>query len=147
MEYLVDTNILLRLVQRNDPLNPVIRNAVRKLKNDGNIMLITPQNCAEFWNVATRPATKNGFGLTPKDADRQLRLIERIFPLLSDVPTVYPEWRKLVVKFGVSGVQVHDARLAATMKANNITYILTFNTVDFIRYTSEGIIAVNPGTV
>ncbi|KHG41840.1 MAG: type II toxin-antitoxin system VapC family toxin [Aphanizomenon flos-aquae KM1D3_PB] len=147
MEYLVDTNILLRLVQRNDPLNSVIRNAARKLKNDGNIMLITPQNCAEFWNVATRPATKNGFGLTPKDADRQLRLIERIFPLLSDVPTVYPEWRKLVVKFGVSGVQVHDARLAATMKANNITYILTFNTVDFIRYTSEGIIAVNPGTV
>jgi len=63
MEYLVDTNILLRLVQRNDPLNSVIRNAVRKLKNDGNIMLITPQNCAEFWNVATRLATKNGFGL------------------------------------------------------------------------------------
>jgi predicted nucleic acid-binding protein len=114
VEYLVDTNILLRLVQRNDPLNPVIRNAVRKLKNDGDIMLITPQNCAEFWNVATRPATKNGFGLTPKDADRQLRLIERIFPLLSDIPTVYPEWRRLVVKFGVSGVQVHDARLAAT---------------------------------
>lgn len=147
MEYLVDTNILLRLVQRTDPLNTVIRNAVRKLKNDGNIMLTTPQNCAEFWNVATRPATKNGFGLTPKDADRQLRLIERIFPLLSDVPTVYPEWRKLVVKFGVSGVQVHDARLAATMKANNITYILTFNTGDFNRYASEGIIAVNPNTV
>lgn len=147
MEYLVDTNILLRLVQRTDPLNIVIRNAVRKLKSDGNIMLITPQNCAEFWNVATRPATKNGFGLTPKDADRQLRLIERIFPLLSDIPTVYPEWRRLVVKFGVSGVQVHDARLAATMKANNITYILTFNTGDFIRYASEGIIAVNPNTV
>lgn len=114
MEYLVDTNILLRLVQRTDPLNLVIRNAVSKLKSDGNIMLITPQNCAEFWNVATRPATKNGFGLTPKDADRQLRLIERIFPLLSDIPTVYPEWRRLVVKFGVSGVQVYDARLAAT---------------------------------
>ncbi|MFO5494689.1 MAG: type II toxin-antitoxin system VapC family toxin [Cuspidothrix sp.] len=147
MEYLVDTNILLRLVQRNDPLNPVIRNVVRKLRNNGNILLITPQNCAEFWNVATRPATKNGFGLTPKDADRQLRLIERIFPLLSDIPPVYPEWRRLVVKFGVSGVQVHDARLAATMKANNITYILTFNTGDFIRYTSEGIIAINPNTV
>jgi predicted nucleic acid-binding protein len=114
VEYLVDTNILLRLVQRTDPLNIVIRNAVSKLKSDGNIMLITPQNCAEFWNVATRPATKNGFGLTPKDADRQLRLIERIFPLLSDIPTVYPKWRRLVVKFGVSGVQVHDARLAAT---------------------------------
>lgn len=147
MEYLVDTNILLRLVQRNDPLNPTITTAIKKLRNDGNILLITPQNCAEFWNVATRPATKNGFGLIPKDADRQLRLIERIFPLLSDIPTVYPEWRRLVVKFGVSGVQVHDARLAATMKANNITHILTFNTGDFIRYSSEGIVAVNPNSV
>ena len=88
MEYLVDTNILLRLVQRNDPLNPVIRNVVRKLRNNENILLITPQNCAEFWNVATRPATKNGFGLTTKDADRQLRLIERIFPLLADFPLI-----------------------------------------------------------
>jgi len=147
MEYLVDTNILLRLVQRTDPLNFVIRNAVRNLRNHENILLITPQNCAEFWNVATRPATKNGFGLTPKDADRQLRLIERIFPLLPDISTVYPEWRRLVVTFGVSGVQVHDARLTATMKANNITYILTFNTGDFIRYASEGIIAVNPNNV
>jgi hypothetical protein len=33
--------VQMRLVQRNDPLNPVIRNAVRKLKNDRNIMLIT----------------------------------------------------------------------------------------------------------
>ncbi len=147
MEYLVDTNILLRLVQRNDPLNSTIRTAVRKLRKDGNILLITPQNCAEFWKVATRPATKNGFGLIPKDADRQLRLIERIFPLLSDIPTVYPEWRTLVVKFGVSGVQVHDARLAATMKANNITHILTLNTGDFIRYSSEGIVVVNPNYV
>jgi predicted nucleic acid-binding protein len=38
-------------------------------------------------------------------------------------------------------------RLTATMKANNITYILTFNTGDFIRYASEGIIAVNPNNV
>lgn len=51
------------------------------------------------------------------------------------------------MKFSVSGVQVHDARLAATMKANNITYILTVNTGDFNRYYSEGIIAVNPNSV
>lgn len=147
MLYLVDTNILLRFVDRTHPLNPSTRNAIRNLRSEGNTLLVTPQNCAEFWNVATRPATKNGFGLKPTDANKQLRLIERLFPLLPDMPTVYPEWRRLVVQFGVSGVQVHDARLVATMRANNTTHILTFNTKDFLRYGSEGIIAVDPTTL
>jgi hypothetical protein len=75
--------------------------------------------------VATRPAPKNGFGLTPAEADRQLRILERIFSLLPDASTGYEEWRRLVVAFSVSGVQVHDARLVATMKVNAVTHILT----------------------
>ncbi|MEH2323571.1 MAG: type II toxin-antitoxin system VapC family toxin [Nostoc sp.] len=144
MVYLIDTNILLRFVDRTHPLHPTIRTAIRKLRRDRHTLQITAQNCVEFWNVATRPATKNGFGLTPTDADRLLRLIERLFPLLPDMPTIYPEWRKLVVAFSVSGVQVHDARLVANMKVNSMMHILTLNTKDFIRYASEGIVAVNP---
>ncbi|MBW4684961.1 MAG: type II toxin-antitoxin system VapC family toxin [Komarekiella atlantica HA4396-MV6] len=147
MVYLVDTNILLRLVDRTHPLHPIIRTAIRKLQRDGHTLQITPQNCIEFWNVATRPAIKNGFGLTPKEVGRLLRLIERLFPLLPDTPIIYPEWRKLVVAFSVSGVQVHDARLVAIIKANGLTHILTFNTKDFIRYASEGIVAVDPTTL
>lgn len=75
--------------------------------------------------MATRPAAKNGFGLTPAEADRQLRILERIFSLLPDAPTGYEEWRRLVVAFSVSGVQVHDARLVAAMKVNAVTHILT----------------------
>jgi hypothetical protein len=76
----------------------------------------TPQNCVEFWNVVTRPADKNGLGLEPANADRLLRLMERLVPVLPDVPAVYPQWRQLVVAFGVSGVQVHNARLVAAMR-------------------------------
>jgi len=83
----------------------------------------------------------------PVEADRLLRLIERLFPLLTDAPTICSEWRRLVVNFGVSGVQVHDARLVAAMKVNEMTHILTFNTKDFIRYASDGIVAVDPATV
>ncbi len=143
----MDTNILLRFADRTHPLHPVVRNAVRKLRRSGHQPKVTPQNCVEFWNVATRPVAKNGLGLTPVDADRLLRLIERIFPLLPDAPTVYPEWRRLVVAFGVSGVQVHDARLVAAMKVNGVTHILTLNTTDFTRYAGDGIVAVDPATV
>ena len=147
MIYLVDTNILLRFLHRTDPRHPIVRAAVRKLRMNGNQLQTTPQNFIEFWNVATRPIDRNGFGLTPLETDALLRIAERLFPLLPDSPAIYPEWRQLVVDFGVSGVQVHDARLVAAMLFYNMTHILTFNTKDFIRYASEGIVAVDPNSV
>ncbi|MBD2577879.1 type II toxin-antitoxin system VapC family toxin [Oscillatoria sp. FACHB-1406] len=145
--YLVDTNVLLRFADRSHPLHPSIRIAVRKLCQDGHTLIIASQNCVEFWNVITRPVERNGFGLTPSDADRLLQLIERLFPVLPDSSGVYQEWRRLVVRFGVSEVQVHDARLVSIMKVNAISYILTLNAEDFKRYSSEGITAVTPEDV
>jgi predicted nucleic acid-binding protein len=145
--YLTDTNVLLRFADRPHPLHPTVRAAVRKLRADGHRLRATPQNFVEFWNVATRPVEKNGFGLVPADTERLLRLVERLFPLLPDSPAVYPEWRRLVISFGVSGVQVHDARLVAAMIVHSMTHILTFNTADFVRYTTVGIVAVDPRTL
>jgi predicted nucleic acid-binding protein len=144
MVYLVDTNFLLRFVDRSSPLNTIVRDVRKKLRANGEQLKITPQNCKEFWNVATRSAVKNGLGLTPTHTNRLLELIERLFPLLPDTPAIYSEWRRLVVTYSVSGVQVHDAYLVASMKANNVTHILTFNTADFTRYAVEGIVAVDP---
>ena len=107
-------------------------------------MQTLPQNCVEFWNVATRPAKNNGFGFKREAADRMLRFVERFFPVLHDVPSIYYEWRQIVVNYSVSGVQVHDAHIAAAMKAHGITHLLTFNTADFARYAPLGIVAIDP---
>ena len=162
MIYLVDTNILLRFADASHPVYLSIRTAMQKLRGEGHILKITPQNCIEFWNVATRPTKKNGFGLTPLNAEQLLQSIEQLFPILPDSPDVYQEWRRLVVKFNVSGVQrsrdlesraalndvqVHDARLVALMRVNRIFHILTFNFKDFTRYSSEQILAVSPETI
>ena len=146
MIYLVDTNALLRFADRAHPLHAKVRAAVRTLRTAGHRLRCTPQNCVEFWNVATRPADKNGLGLVPTDADRLLRFVERLFPVLPDVPAVYPQWRQLVVLFDVSGVQVHDARLVAAMIVHSVTHILTLNVTDFVRYATLGIVAVDPLT-
>ena len=97
--------------------------------------------------MATRPTDRNGLGLTPAEADRLLRLIERLFPRLPDAPALYTEWRRLVVTFAVSGVQVHDARLVAVMKVNGVSRVLTFHVQDFVRCVSDGIVAVHPTAV
>jgi hypothetical protein len=46
----------------------------------------------------------------------QLKRFERFFDLLPDTIEVYKNWRELVVKHSVSGVQVHDAKIAAALE-------------------------------
>ncbi len=135
MRYFVDTNILLRFLNRADPHYTAVRAAVRILKARGDEVVTSAQNMAEFWNAMTRPVTaRGGYGLTPQDAAFRLQFIERHFPLLPDSPLVYQEWKQLVTTLRVSGVQVHDARIAALMRVHNVTTILTLNTKDFTRY-------------
>jgi predicted nucleic acid-binding protein len=145
--YLTDTNVLLRYVRAVDPLHGVVAGAVRKLRSQGHALRTTSQNLVEFWNVATRPAARNGLGLTPAVAFKELRTAERFFPILEDSPKVYPQWRRLVAVHGVSGVKVHDARLVAFMLVHGVGLILTFNGTDFGRYSPEGVAAVDPLTV
>jgi predicted nucleic acid-binding protein len=96
----------------------------------------------EFWNASTRPKERNGFGLTVEETERNAQDIERSFTFLVDTEAVYREWRRIVVQYGVSGVQVHDARLAAAMYAHGIREILTLNGSDFTRFA--GITAIDP---
>jgi len=42
-----------------------------------------------------------------------------------------------VRRHGVKGKQVHDANVVATMRANGISRLATFNVGDFQRYQEE----------
>ncbi|SRR6266403_1024886 len=135
---LVDTNILLRATRRADPQHQVVSTSLARLANDGTLLHYTPQNIAEMWNAMTRPTTRNGLGLSVVDADREVRAIENGMILLPDSEAVYSEWRVL-------GVQVHDARLAASMIVHGVLSILTFNVADFSRFT--GLTALHPSNI
>src|SRR3954469_19976506 len=103
MPFLADTNILLRWQRPADPLHAVAQGAVRVLQQRGELLYVTPQNFIEFWKVATRPESANGLGMTPAEADAEVALLEKLFPLAPDHPAVYGEWRRLVLSVGVSG--------------------------------------------
>lgn len=142
---LVDTNILLRIARRSDPQHTLIDAALAKLALEGTSLHYTHQNVAELWNAMTRPVTRNGFGLTPAEAESEVRLIEAGMTLLPDSEATYREWRRIVVREAVSGIQVYDARLAAAMLVHGIGHILTLNVTDFNRYS--GITAMHPNSV
>lgn len=142
---LVDTNILLRVARRADPQYELVYKALDALARAGTILHYTHQNIAELWNAMTRPVSRNGFGLTVAEVEREVRLIESGMSLLPDSEAVYREWRRIIVQHAVSGVQVHDARLAAAMQIHGVQHILTLNVGDFSRY--RAITALHPSVV
>ncbi|MEH2389143.1 MAG: PIN domain-containing protein [Nostoc sp.] len=142
MSYLVDTNILLRLVQKNNPMHFDTQRAILMLKRQGELLYIIPQNLIEFWAVATRPINSNGLGLSTAQAVQETEKLKKIFILHLDTPAIFSEWESLIVKYQVMGKQVHDARLVAAMITHQITHILTFNIDDFKRFSA--IVVVDP---
>jgi predicted nucleic acid-binding protein len=142
MNILIDSNVLLRWNIRTAPQSRLVIRALDLLLASGGLPCYTSQNLGELWNVLTRPIDRNGFGLTPAQADRRARAIESRITLLPDSLDVHQEWRRLLLSHRISGVQVHDARLVTSMRVHGVKRILTFNTRDFARFTD--IEAVHP---
>lgn len=143
---LADTGILIRAYHPPDPQQAVIEGALNTLVGRGEQLVTALQNVTEFWNVCTRPASaRGGLGLDLAEAEFRLDRVERGFTILDDPPGLFHFWRRLVVAHGVKGKQVHDARLAALMKASGIAHILTLNGADFARY--PGVTALDPAAV
>lgn len=141
--YLIDSNILLRISRRGDPDYQIVDGALERLLRDDNELYYTHQSIAEFWNVRTRPADKNGFGLTGETAEREIGKFEGMMKLAGDSVAVFERWRQLVGDYRVNGVQVHDARLVAGMLVHGVPNLLTLYVADFARYA--GVIkAVHP---
>jgi len=142
---LLDSNILLRISKSDDPQHPFIVRALRTMVGQGMRLCYTSQTLAEFWNASTRPLDKNGFGLTVAETDRLARVIERDFEFLPDSRETHERWRALLVAHDIQGVQVHDAKLAASMYTYGIGQLLTINIRDFKRF--DGLRVTRPEDV
>ncbi len=141
-DYLFDTNIFLRLAEKNSSERPFILDAIRKIRANNQTICFTPQVLAEFWNVCTRPAAaRGGFGLSIEQTERKANLIQKYFEVLPDTFQTFTEWRKIVSDYKVSGIQVHDAKLVASMNIHKVEHLVTLNEKDFKRFSIK---IINP---
>jgi predicted nucleic acid-binding protein len=149
MAHLLDTNILARLANAGDALNPVATRAVTELRRRGETLCITPQVLTEFRSVATRPPSVNGLGFLAAAAEAEAAGFEAKFSFLPETPAIYPAWKVIVSALGVIGKQVHDARLVAVCHVHAVTHLLTFNVGHFNRLVTVGppVTVVDPATV
>jgi predicted nucleic acid-binding protein len=147
VDYLIDTNVLLRSLHRNDPASRTAREALITLIQDGRTLCVTLQNAAEFWVVCTRPkgGHSNGLGLAAHNVERYFSRFEPFFAIVPETTDVYATWKRLVTTYNVSGLKAHDTRLVAVMLTHGVESILTFNVPDFRRY--PGITVVHPAEI
>ena len=146
MNYLCDTSAVLRINDPDSSAHLETVDALNKLRQRGEILIIFPQVLVEFWVVATRrPKAVNGLGFSTKRAETELRDLQNIFTVLPESERIFEEWQKLIVKYKVSGKPAHDARIAAAMLVHEIKKIVTLNLSDFKRY--KEIWAITPQEV
>ena len=89
MKYLIDTNILLRLVEPKHALHKETVEAILTLRSQDSFFVILLQNISEFWNVCTRPKENNGLGFGIVETNGHLRRLERFFAVVPDTLEVY----------------------------------------------------------
>jgi len=144
-KYLLDTNVWLRVVQREAPHHPLAVDALAAILAQGDEIFVTAQNLIEFWSVASRPTQANGLGWTVEAVRLEVERVLDQFPLLDDTPAILAHWLHLVSMYQIIGRRVHDARLVAAMQAHEISHLLTFNGDDF-RVFAE-IVVVEPANL
>lgn len=134
MRILLDTSVVVRLSELNTASAEQTREAIARLSLTPHEACLVPQVIYEYWSVATRPAERNGLGLSTAETARNVADFLSIFTLLRDERTVFEHWHEIVTRYAVLGKGVHDARLVAAMQRHSISHIMTLNESDFARY-------------
>ena len=135
MKALLDTNILLRMMNRAHPKHAAIGAVLKELASRSVELFIAPQVIFESYVVATRPLNVRGFGFGPNDACQLVRNAMQKLPLLPDPSDLTNRWLQICEDHSISGKPAHDARLVAWMDAYGITRLVTLNPADFRRYS------------
>jgi predicted nucleic acid-binding protein len=142
---LVDANVLAYASNADDPKYAVSRALIEEARTPNSTLYITPQIICEFYSVITNPRRV----AVPSSPAVALQVISALLQLpgVSVLPVnarALTMLIELLSRHPVTGPEIFDLQIVATMKANNIRRIYTFNTTDFEIFPELTVIV--PGT-
>jgi predicted nucleic acid-binding protein len=132
----IDTNVLIAASVSAHPSHGVASAYLARLEADGAPACISGQVCREFLVVLTRQPVA-GRVFTTHEALAALDTWLSACVVFEENEAVLTELLELVPRHGVKGKQVHDANIVATMRANGLKRLATFNIADFARFEHE----------
>lgn len=128
----LDTNILLH--QTFDDLDEskynIVTDTLDKLLTNGCSLYISSQILREFFAISTNAKIFQD-PLTVEEAVQKIQEFQDSFNVLYDTNSSLDILKKLVIQYRIERQKIHDSNIAATVIANNIDGLFTFNTKDF----------------
>jgi predicted nucleic acid-binding protein len=137
----IDTNVLVYANQLHASEHARALALINRAEHDGLTLWISRQVLREYAAAVTRPQL-GGPALPVSTAVERMRWFAQRFAVADETAAVTAELLQLLGSVPAAGKQIHDANIVATMLANGIRRLLTFNLADFRRF--EALIAIEP---
>ena len=127
---IVDTNVLVYALDADAPQHTVARALLEAAREDSTTLFVTSQILCEFYSIVTNPRRVS----KPRGAAEALTAISGLLAFLHVLPVpahTVDRLLDLLRRRPVTGGDVFDLQIVATMQANGVGRIYTFNTADF----------------
>jgi len=127
---IVDANVLVYALDAEAPQHLASRQLLDEGRSGAATLYVTSQILCEFYSVVTNPRRV----AKPRTAADAMAAIAGLLSFLHVLPIparAVEGWLDLLRRRPVTGGDVFDLQLAATMLANGVQRIYTFNTTDF----------------
>jgi len=143
---LVDANILVYAADTGAPQHAASNGLLEAARNPSMVLYLTSQILCEFYSIVTHPRRV----AVPYSSAEALEAITALLALpgIRVLPTpasAVAGWMALLRRHPVTGGDVFDLQLVATMQANHIHQIYTFNTRDFALFPELTVMAPPEG--
>jgi predicted nucleic acid-binding protein len=140
---ILDANVLAYAVNADAPQHGASRALLETAKDPSTTLYVTSQILCELYSVITNPR-RVAVASSPTEA---LRVISAMLALpglqVLPIPArAVAGWMELLRRHPVTGGDVFDLQIVATMQANGVERIYTFNTNDFDVFPE--LVAVTP---
>ncbi len=129
---ILDANILAYAINADAPQHTASRTLLETARDPSITLYVTSQILCEFYSLITNPR-RVAIVSSPTEA---LRIMSALLALpgLQVMPTparAVAGWMALLQRHPVTGGDVFDLQIVATMQANGVQRIYTFNSDDF----------------
>lgn len=128
----IDTNVLVYAVDADAPQHAASDGLLQAARSPATVLYLTSQTLCEFYSLITNRRRI----AVPYTSAEALEAISALLALpgmrvLSTPSSAVEGWMSLLQRRPVTGRDVFDLQLVATMLANDIRRIYTFNIGDF----------------
>ena len=136
----LDTNILVYLANKDSPFHSGVTGKFKEIINTYELW-ISRQVLREYAVVMTRSGTVEK-PLSPENVASDIEKWKNAFHVADETEETTRILVELIKSYKITGKNIHDANIFATMMANSIQTLFTLNTGDFQKFKDLTLITI-----